>query len=107
MKPVYLSVFLVIWFSALVDNYSYGQTTALSSVEETLAHPVQPPAVTAFQLQQYLLARVPALPSPATAAQWTSEEKRLRHHILDDVAFHGWPREWVESAPHFEQVGVI
>jgi dienelactone hydrolase len=107
MKLVYLSVFFAIWLSALVENYAHGQTTALSSVEGTLAHPVQPPVVTAFQLQQYLLARVPALPSPATAAQWTSEEKRLRHHILDDVAFHGWPREWVESAPHFEQVGVI
>ncbi len=23
------------------------------------------------------------------------------------MAFHGWPREWVESAPRFEQVGVI
>jgi dienelactone hydrolase len=107
MKPVYLSVFFAISFSALVESYSCGQTTALSSVEETLAQPAQPPAVTAFQLQQYLLARVPALPSPATAAQWTAEEKRMRHHILDDVAFHGWPREWVESSPHFEQVGVI
>ncbi|MGO8718729.1 MAG: alpha/beta hydrolase family protein [Acidobacteriaceae bacterium] len=107
MKVVCLSVFLAIWFSTLVENYAHGQTTALSSVEETLAHPVQPPVVTAFQLQQYLFARVPSLPSPATADQWTAEEKRLRHHILDDVAFHGWPREWVESAPRFKQVGVI
>jgi dienelactone hydrolase len=32
---------------------------------------------------------------------------RLRKHILDDVAFHGWPREWVESAPNFQEMGVI
>ena len=32
---------------------------------------------------------------------------RLRHHLLDDVVYHGWPREWVESAPKFEEVGVI
>jgi cephalosporin-C deacetylase-like acetyl esterase len=24
---------------------------------------------------------------------------------LNDVAFHGWPEEWVESAPNFQQVG--
>lgn len=29
----------------------------------------------------------------------------MRKHILHDVAFHGWPVEWVESAPKFQQVG--
>src|SRR5664279_1652740 len=29
----------------------------------------------------------------------------LRKHIVDDVAFHGWPSEWVHSAPKFHQVG--
>jgi dienelactone hydrolase len=26
---------------------------------------------------------------------------------LLDVAFHGWPKEWVEAGPKFEEVGVI
>jgi dienelactone hydrolase len=79
----------------------------LSSIVETLSKPVQPAAVTQFQLEQYLLARIPPLPSPSTPELWTAEEKRLRKHILEDVAFHGWPREWIESAPHFEEVGII
>jgi hypothetical protein len=27
--------------------------------------------------------------------------------LLQDIAFHGWPREWVEAEPKFEEVGVI
>jgi hypothetical protein len=83
-------------------NDASGQTTALSSIEETLSHPVQPSVVTGFQLQQYLFDRVPPLHSPTTAADWTSEAQRMRNHVLQDIAFHGWPREWVDSAPKFE-----
>lgn len=87
---------------------SRAQTTMLPSIEEALqAPPVQLPAITQFQLQNFLMAQIPPLPSPSSADQWTAEEERLRHHILDDVAFHGWPREWVDSGPRFEQVGVI
>ena len=25
--------------------------------------------------------------------------------MLNDIAFHGWPREWVDAAPRFEDVG--
>jgi len=73
------------------DTNGHAQTTMLSSIVETLSKPVQPPAVTQFQLEQYLLARIPPLPSPSTPELWTAEEKRLRKHILEDVAFHGWP----------------
>jgi dienelactone hydrolase len=89
------------------ENCAEGQTTALASVEETLAHPVQTPDVTAFQLQQYLFAHMPPLPLPTSASQWTTEEQHVRQHVLEDVAFHGWPREWINSAPKFEQVGLI
>jgi dienelactone hydrolase len=88
---------------------SRAQTTMLPSIEETLqkGSPVQPAAVTQFQLEQYLMARIPPLPKPSSPQQWTAEEARLRAHILNDVAFHGWPREWVDSPPRFEQVGTI
>jgi dienelactone hydrolase len=93
--------------SSLIETCAQGQTTALSSVQETLAHPVQTSEVTAFQLQQYLFAHMPPLPSPVSASQWTEQEQHLRQRVLQDVAFHGWPRQWVDSAPRFEQVGVI
>ena len=61
--------------------------------------------VIAFQLQQYLGHRITPLPSPRSSNEWTEQSQQLRKHILDDIAFHGWPQEWVQSAPRFEQVG--
>jgi hypothetical protein len=96
------------WCAPFVaKDYSHAQTTMLPSIVETLSSPVQPPAVTQFQMEKYLMARIPPLPSPSTPEQWTAEEKRLRERILNDLAFHGWPREWVESAPRFEEVGMV
>lgn len=103
--PVILSC---AWCASFVANgYSHAQTTMLPSIVEALSSPVQPPAVTQFQMEKYLMARIPPLPLPSTPEQWTAEEKRLRERILNDLAFHGWPREWVESAPRFEEVGII
>ncbi len=51
--------------------------------------------------------RIPKLPSPSSPEQWRAKEQDIRKRVLEDVAFHGWPREWVDSAPKFEQVGVI
>jgi dienelactone hydrolase len=82
----------------------YGQTTA-GTLESLLAVPVQSPDVTAFQLQKYLIRRITPLPTPRSANDWTDQQQKLRKHILNDVAFHGWPEEWVESAPNFQQVG--
>ncbi len=36
-----------------------------------------------------------------------AEAQRIRQHLLNDVVFHGWPREWVDSPPHFEDLGLI
>lgn len=86
---------------------AYGQTTMLPSVVETLASPVQSPAVTQYQLELHLLQRIPGLPTAVSAQQWTDTEARLRTHILNEVAFHGWPHEWVDAAPNFQEMGVI
>jgi hypothetical protein len=84
-----------------------AQTTMLPSIVDTLANPVEPSAVYRYQLEQYLMSRIPALPPPTTPAQWNAEVSRLREHILNDVAYHGWPREWVNSPLRFEEAGVI
>ncbi|HEV2492033.1 MAG TPA: prolyl oligopeptidase family serine peptidase [Terriglobia bacterium] len=77
------------------------------SVELTLEPPVQPIAVTAFELQRYLMRRIPKLPPATSASEWKAEVQKLRRHMLEDIAYHGWPREWVDAAPKFEDVGVI
>ena len=77
------------------------------TVAPLLEKPVQPTAVTAFQVQTYMMKRIAKPVAPATVEQWTAEAQKLRKHILEDIAYHGWPQEWVNSAPHFEQTDVI
>jgi len=72
-----------------------------------LAQPSRDVAWKESQIQQYLLKRIPPLPTPATSAGWSAEEERVRKHILNDIVYHGWPREWVDAAPTFEEVGII
>lgn len=83
-----------------------GQSTP-RSVTPILQTPVQTTPATAFQIQKFLMGRIPELPSPKSAAEWTAEEARVRKHILYDIVFHGWPRQWVNSPPDFQDAGVI
>ncbi len=91
-------------FLPLALAAAHGQTTP-ATLQSLLSQPVQSADVTAFQLQQYLSRRITPLPSPGSAGEWTDQQQKLRQHVLDDIAFHGWPGEWVHSAPHFQQVG--
>lgn len=75
-------------------------------LEDILKEEVLPPSVALFQLRQYILNRVAKPPAPASAEQWTSDSKRIREQILRDVVFHGWPKEWIDSPPKFEDLGV-
>src|SRR5437870_3221533 len=83
-----------------------AQTTA-HSVVSVLVERIQPNAVTAYQLQSYLAKRIPSLSPPISSDKWSSEEARIRNHVLEDVAFHGWPREWINAAPRFHETDVI
>lgn len=85
---------------------AHAQSRA-SDLAPILARPLETPDVVVYQMSQYLYQRIPKLPAPASAAQWTSETERLRKHLVDEVLFHGWPREWVDAAPKFEDLGVI
>ena len=85
----------------------YAQTTSLPSVEKALKAPVGDARIGAYQVQQFLMARIPRLPHPPAPEAWQAEAERLRKHTLDDIAYHGWPREWIDSPPHFEQMAVI
>jgi dienelactone hydrolase len=76
-------------------------------VEESLTQPSRDIPWKEYQLQEFLLKRYAPMPIPTTPAVWSTEEERVRKHLLDDIAYHGWPREWVDAAPKFEEVGVI
>lgn len=83
-----------------------AQTTP-AQVGRFLGPALQTPDVTAYQLRQYLDRKAPPLAVPSSAAAWTEEAQRIRRRVLDDVVFHGWPREWVDAPPKFEDLGVI
>jgi len=89
-----------------VASTSPAQTTP-ESVEKLLTEPIQSTDVTAYQLQRYLMKRIPKLPSASNPGEFKMWQEKVRRHMLDDIAFHGWPREWVDSVPHFEQVDTI
>jgi hypothetical protein len=95
-------LFVLIAAARFVKSQAIGDTVAPLQERQ-----VQPNAVTAYQLQKYLMRQIPKPAAPATAEQWNVEAQKLRKHILDDVAYHGWPQEWIGSTPRFEQTEVI
>jgi len=76
-------------------------------VEQALAQASRDVPSRQYQLQEFLLKRIPQLPVPATPASWSAEEERIRKHVLDDLVYHGWPRDWIDAAPQFEEMGII
>jgi dienelactone hydrolase len=90
----------------LVAAKGFAQTDP-EQVAPILAEPIVSPDVSIFRLKQYLLGRVAPPPKALSKDEWIAEETRLRRHLLDDVVFHGWPKEWVNAEPKFEDLGTI
>jgi dienelactone hydrolase len=93
--------------ASLVTQQAALAQTRVEEVGEVLKLRLQTEDVVDFQIQQYLMKRVAPLPAPKTAAEWTAQQKQLRQHLLEDVIFHGWPKEWVEAPPKFEDLGLV
>ena len=77
------------------------------SLGSVLKEEVLPPQVALDELRRYILGRVTPLPKPTSADAWTKESRRIREHLLNDIAFHGWPKEWLTSPPKVEDLGVF
>ncbi len=94
--------------SVLIATAGFANAQATrETVAPLLEDQVLSKAVTAFQIQRFLMRGIPKPLPPGTAAQWNAKKRELREHILKNIAFHGWPQEWVDSAPRFEQTDVI
>jgi len=97
---------IILFFLFVSPSVASAQTSP-RQLEPILAQPIQSPAVFDFQLTEYLATK-PSRPAlPATPAAWTAAAKRLRRHLLDDVVFHGWPGDWVDAPPKFEDLGLM
>ena len=99
--------FLILLLMISGISLARGQSEP-EDLQVILKDEILPPAVAEFQIKEYVVNRVTAPTRvPSGAQEWTAEAARLRRHLLNDVAFHGWPKEWVEAGPKFEEVGVI
>jgi dienelactone hydrolase len=97
---------LLIGLPLLTPNSLNAQSTP-EQLAPILSRRVQASGIVEFQLRQYLRSRVPPLQAPATQQEWTAQAKRLRQHLLGDVVFHGWPKEWVDAPLKAEDLGFI
>ncbi|HZT31038.1 MAG TPA: acetylxylan esterase [Bryobacteraceae bacterium] len=88
----------------LLGQAVLAQTTA-ESARAAMEQPLQSAEVTAWQIRRYVVKEVPKLAVPARAEDWRAEAQRLRERVLREVVYHGWPREWVEAPPRFEDLG--
>ncbi len=100
----HLIAFLVSLFTTVLIASAQSDSQRMADV---LGKRLESPSEIAFQLREYLMDRVAKLSRPDDASQWTAEEKRLRKHLMEDIVFHGWPAEWVNSPPRFEDLGVF
>ena len=100
----------VIGFCLLVcfqfSHETFAQTTP-ANLQTVLGEEILAPSAALLQMKSFILSRVAPPPVPTSAAQWTEESQRLRRHLLQDVVFHGWPPEWVNSSSKFEEVGTL
>ncbi len=77
------------------------------TVHQFLPARLQSADVVTYQMQQFLMVRAAKLPRPTSAGQWTTEAQRIRQHVLSDIIYHGWPKDWIDSAPRFEDMGAV
>lgn len=97
-----LSIFVIAFCAC---GSMHGQATG-KRVDPLLKQHLQSPSVVTDELRNFMLKRVPPLTLPADAKQWDKDAAKIRAHQLS-VIYHGWPQQWIDSAPKFEKVGVI
>ncbi len=93
-------------FLFFAPGQAFGQSEP-DAISQVLGEEILAPSVAVHQVKSYILSRVAPPPTVTSAQQWTEQAKRLRQHLLQDVVFHGWPNEWVNAPPKFEDLGVI
>ncbi len=93
--------------SALVCSAAVFAQTEPETVAPFLEPRLVPPEVIAAELRAYLMQKARRLTVPASGEQWTRDAAELRKQILSRIVFHGWPREWVDAPPQWEDLGPV
>lgn len=98
-------------FAVVLSLCGFGATiqaqTDPAQIRRVLEPPISNPGVVAYQLRTYLLRKAPQLPRFQSAQSWSTQAAGLRKDILEKIVFHGWPPEWINSPPRFEEVSSV
>lgn len=78
-----------------------------AAVAAVLGEEILPPDVALDQIRRHVTARVAPAPVATSAAAWATVANTTRERLLRDVVFHGWPAEWRDAPPRFEETGVV
>jgi dienelactone hydrolase len=97
---------VVLLEAVLAATLAFGQADT-GLVSNLLNVQLQSVDVADFQMRHYIMQKAAPLPRPSSASEWKSEAQKLRKHLINDVYLHGWPQEWVDEPPKFEDMGVI
>lgn len=92
-------LFLVILTVPLAKGQVYE-----SNLKPIVTTPIETPEVWGYEQRQYYRERTPVVTVPASAPQWSEQAEVLRTHLLN-VIYHGWPTEWINARPVFQEVG--
>jgi dienelactone hydrolase len=95
----------ILALATLSGFVTYAAGVSREQVTPPLSTAIQSPRIPEYQLQRFILSRVSSLPVVANRSQWVAASAGLREKILNDVIFHGWPRQWVHAPLKFEEVG--
>jgi dienelactone hydrolase len=96
----------LVFFATLAGSPLLAQAQPGRLARQLESAAVTPESVSVL-LQQYLLGKTPALPQPASAAEWTRAAAALRRRFLDELVFRGWPKDWIEAPPKFTDLGLL
>jgi hypothetical protein len=79
-----------------------GRLSSGDELSEVLKQPILAKEEFRTQIDLFVLARIPELQLPPTAAEWQQEAAEIRQQVLEKVVFRGVPRHWFEEGPAVE-----
>jgi len=95
----------IIFFLLSGASTMFAQANVSAIIGTLLKQHIQSGELVADQLRHFMLARVSPLVLPSSSKDADVQAAALRTRVLS-VYYHGWPEEWVKSAPKFEAVGI-
>ncbi|MFV1966516.1 MAG: alpha/beta hydrolase family protein [Pirellulaceae bacterium] len=79
-----------------------GGSAFADGLEDALKQPILEDGEARTQIDLFVLARIPELKLPATAAAWQQKAAGIRRQVFEKVVFRGVPEPWYTGQPAVE-----